>query len=410
MEGLNFVLECPICLHHISKRYFVNCPNETCKYTCCEGCLSELVAHSTDGKLKCPSRSCDSEWHAEQFPMREKYWLSHEMKQIEQMELAKLPETIAVVSDRVKEKEYGERIEILQAQIESLPTTFSEETFNLRNNLTAQLEELKQKRDEIIQSLHAYFTCNEEAQQKIYRKHIAAPIPCPSAECSGWLDATLQCSACRIFFCSACREAKTDDHVCNPELLASIKLIAKDTKKCPICFVPIVRVSGCPHMWCTQCHSFFDWNSLKLIAETSNPHYYEWRQQQDITSFIPETAIRKIAREKKQEWILQLYRINENYRQVIHGATTAQLEANLEVFLRKMRLYLLLNGVHHEDIRMEWLKRIAKKTDLMRRSIKFHREYEKQYATTLDWLLEIISGADNGRLTEIQTEFNKRRR
>lgn len=52
----------------------------------------------------------------------------------------------------------------------------------------------------------------------------------------------------------------------------------KDTKPCPKCASMIFRISGCNDMWCTVCHTSFDWVSGQIIINRHihNPHMVDW--------------------------------------------------------------------------------------------------------------------------------------
>jgi len=120
-----------------------------------------------------------------------------------------------------------------------------------------------------------------------YGRHVdAAPapvaeavVPCPKTECPGTLiDAT--CPLCTTKVCLACRQPEKADHACNPDDVASVKAVSKETKPCPSCHAVISKVDGCDQMWCTQCHVTFSWlTGQQDNGTTHNPHYYEWRRQ-----------------------------------------------------------------------------------------------------------------------------------
>jgi len=40
-----------------------------------------------------------------------------------------------------------------------------------------------------------------------------------------------------------------------------------DLRPCPACFVPIEKISGCPHMCCSQCDTHFCWECLQTLEE-----------------------------------------------------------------------------------------------------------------------------------------------
>jgi hypothetical protein len=135
---------------------------------------------------------------------------------------------------------------------------------------------------------------------------------CPNGDCRGFLNDKWVCGLCSATVCSKCHEVKTGDcavasaagkagrvgttgtatstaggstatqeHVCDPALLATAQLIRSDSKPCPSCHAMIFRVSGCLQMFCTQCHTAFEWNTGEVVTNgIHNPHYYEWLQQQ----------------------------------------------------------------------------------------------------------------------------------
>lgn len=70
--------------------------------------------------------------------------------------------------------------------------------------------------------------------------------------------------------------------MCRDEDVASAKAIAKDTKPCPRCAVPIFKTEGCYQMFCVKCHCVFDWKNGKELINPRvlhNPHYVEWMRR-----------------------------------------------------------------------------------------------------------------------------------
>jgi hypothetical protein len=108
--------------------------------------------------------------------------------------------------------------------------------------------------------------------------------PCPGPGCRGFLDAaTFACAVCDHRACSKCHEMlpagadAADDHACDAANVASAELILKDTKPCPKCAVRIFRIEGCAQMFCTSCHTAFDWRTGEIeTRHIHNPHYYAW--------------------------------------------------------------------------------------------------------------------------------------
>ena len=102
---------------------------------------------------------------------------------------------------------------------------------------------------------------------------------CGDAECRGFLSTRWKCGVCEKTTCVDCHEVVVPDHVCNPDCVATIKLLKTDTRDCPNCQTSILKIDGCDQMWCTQCKTGFSWTTGKIEMKLHNPHYYEWRRQ-----------------------------------------------------------------------------------------------------------------------------------
>lgn len=105
---------------------------------------------------------------------------------------------------------------------------------------------------------------------------------CPSEECKGFLSSKWNCTLCNTNVCKECHRIKPDgvEHVCDQNDIDSVKLIAKDSKKCPTCKTLIFKIDGCDQMFCTSCHTAFSWKTLKIeTGRLHNPHYYQWLRE-----------------------------------------------------------------------------------------------------------------------------------
>lgn len=106
---------------------------------------------------------------------------------------------------------------------------------------------------------------------------------CPGEECNGFLSKSLKCGLCSLWGCKECHAQKQSrddpDHKCNPDDVATIKLLATDTKPCPKCTSAIYKINGCDQMWCTECHTAFEWSTLRIVDAATetihNPHFYQ---------------------------------------------------------------------------------------------------------------------------------------
>jgi hypothetical protein len=103
---------------------------------------------------------------------------------------------------------------------------------------------------------------------------------CPVSECRGFLSTQWKCGTCESRICPDCNEVKQEDHECDPGNVETVRLLKKDTKPCPSCGTMIFKISGCSQMWCPDCHTAFDWNTMQIeTGRIHNPHYYEFHQR-----------------------------------------------------------------------------------------------------------------------------------
>jgi hypothetical protein len=112
-------------------------------------------------------------------------------------------------------------------------------------------------------------------------------MPCPANECNGMLSTQYKCGICELFACPKCHEIigedKSVEHTCDPNNVASAEAIKKETKKCPGCPNRIFRIEGCSQMWCTGCHTAFDWNTGRVVKNDRlhNPHWIEYQRNKN---------------------------------------------------------------------------------------------------------------------------------
>ena len=97
---------------------------------------------------------------------------------------------------------------------------------------------------------------------------------CPSSDCRGFVFKN-ECGTCKAKACMTCRELvqSLSDHVCNPDIVETLKLMTRDCKPCPSCKTPIHKSEGCDHMRCTFCGTRFSYRTLKVMAANTNHHY-----------------------------------------------------------------------------------------------------------------------------------------
>jgi hypothetical protein len=146
-------------------------------------------------------------------------------------------------------------------------------------DVIAQMKQLQGLKDDLYraktQLMRQGPDNHEDVQQFVHR--------CADSDCNGFVSSAWKCATCDKHTCAHCRELKAnrDDeaHVCNPDTLASVALLKRDTKPCPNCKVLVHKTEGCDQMFCTQCKRLWSWNTGKFELRGHNPHYLQWMRE-----------------------------------------------------------------------------------------------------------------------------------
>ena len=140
------------------------------------------------------------------------------------------------------------------------------------SSLVVELEFIEWHQNQLMTRLHGSQIETEK------RQFVRA---CPVSECRGFLSTAWKCGMCENWTCPDCHEVKGLDrdaeHTCDPNSIATARLLARDSRHCPKCASLIFKINGCDQMYCTQCHTAFSWRTGRIETGTiHNPHYYEY--------------------------------------------------------------------------------------------------------------------------------------
>lgn len=248
-------MECPTCIEAYNRttRRRVVCP--FCHFETCLAC-AEYYILSVVQDPHCAH--CKNAWPRvfvdDQFP---KHFVNRELKEHRQeilyeQEKNLMSQTQVNLKLLHEQRSINEEIDRAQEQIVALEQRVSE---------------LEYKRDAI-------------RPFEVRAEHHEVMIHCPSADCRGFVESDMTCGICSRRICGSCHEVAAPDHACRAETLESVRLMQKDTKRCPNCFVRIFKVTGCPQMWCTHCNTGFDWDTGEPVRGiVHNPHYYQYLER-----------------------------------------------------------------------------------------------------------------------------------
>ena len=241
---------------------------------------------------------------------------------------------------------------------------------------------------------------------------------CPDGDCRGFLSTAWKCGLCSKWACPECHEIKGDErdtaHTCNPDNVATAKLLAKDSRPCPGCGTVITKIEGCDQMWCPQCHTPFSWRTgHKETGVVHNPHYYEWQRQQNggvaprvigdvACGGIPHyTAVRRGGTGLAPSLMSTLL----NFHRIVQHVQHAELPRYHNVFNENdnqdLRIQYLLGTTDKEVLKVTIQQREKKREK--ERAIR--RAYEVLVQAGTDLLNRIVAEADsnvkNGIIAEI---------
>ena len=286
-----------------------------------------------------------------------------------------------------------------------------------------QLKDLYEKQSAITKEINRIYTVRADALYQIRllrdgrgektKVETQFVRKCPDGECRGFLSSAWKCGLCSKWACPECHEIKGEnrdsEHTCNPDNIATAKLLAKDSRPCPGCGTVITKIEGCDQMWCPQCHCAFSWRTgQKETGVVHNPHFYEWQRKQNggvaprvagdvACGGIPtyhDVRTRLIGlTAKEQEHVLTFHRILNH---VQHVDLVRYHNVFNELDNQDLRIQYLLGNMTKEEIKVEVQKREKK------------REKERAMRRAMEVLVQ--AGTDIVRRLMSETDILKKRK
>ena len=220
---------------------------------------------------------------------------------------------------------------------------------------------------------------------------------CGNPKCRGFVNSDYVCEICGTHHCRACwKPMKPENaHVCKREDVESIEEITKNSKPCPNCASRIFKISGCSQMFCTNCHSGFDWNTGKLIiGNFHNPHREAWLTQNRNIGVADDMVNPNLITEHQPrlrsfpEYVRRVREIDSLMR--VSNEIHNHIDVN-EFKLFKLRCDYILNNITEEEYK-----------DKFRNIIRYNFEnrmlthiYEKEISAVRKGLFGMIERFEN---------------
>lgn len=400
-------VNCMICVDEVSQRSMIKCP--FCDFEACKSCTEKFLLGIDDDQPRCMNNGCKKIWSfdliADNFHISfyNKY-LKRRAELLLEREKSLLPGTQELAKEEQSREKYKQKIDDIE-----------DENKLYRALLKRNSDLIKTLRGKIRQTQDGLADLEEKKRNVFTRA-------CPVENCRGFLSTALKCGVCSIYACKEChapKKSKHDsEHKCDPKLVATVKLLANDTKPCPSCATLIHKINGCDQMYCTQCHTPFSWKKGTIERGViHNPHYYEaqralnngvvLRNHGDVgCGGVPELSRTKIYVGKNGiSYISDI----QNAHRLIGHITAVELP----------RYPTTLNGTDTAKLRVDYLlNRITEKqwqsklTALMKKHEK-NREFamvlQMFTATLTDIMHNITSNNNNDNITNQMETMKKLR-
>lgn len=390
--------QCAICIEPFNKssRKPVTCTN--CSMDICRECINTFVMDSTQEAhcMNCKVRYTDS-FMRESFTKKwtNQTYHEHRVKLIMQRERSLLPSTEQYAIEVSKYHKFSQLISEKKNKIKEL-----------RQELQSTIRECRNIEDE---RWRQNYVINDAAKgiKTETRKFV---MPCIHNNCKGYLNNKYVCGTCELKVCSKCHKEKNDNHECSENDLKTVEEIKKSCKPCPKCGIQTHKISGCPQMWCVNCHEVWDWRTGESDRSgvVHNPHYFQYltrqrndgtipRQQGDVRcgGNVTELEIR-YARYNKwntikkdpqhQQDILDLYaQVLHIYRVKTHIQYTVLPRYTMtdEKSYRDLRCKYLRNVITED----EWIQQV-KKDDKIHRRVKDYNEVIQLHLASMEDILK----------------------
>jgi hypothetical protein len=298
--------------------------------------------------------------------------------------------------------------------------------------LDVQLKDLYLRQDEINKEIQRTYIIRSEIlyQTRLLRTgqgdkakvEVNFVRKCPDGDCRGFLSTAWKCGLCSKWACPDCHEIKGEtrdtEHTCNPDNVATAKLLAKDSRPCPGCGTVITKIEGCDQMWCSQCHCAFSWRTgRKETGVVHNPHFYEWQRKQNggvaprVAGDVPCGGIPNYheVRGRLAGFLAKEIEYSLNFHRILQHVQHVELNRYHAVFNQQdnqdMRVNYLLGRLSAEDLKVEVQKREKKREK--ERAIR--RAMEVLVQAGIDILRRMMAEADATKKRAILSEIDSLR-
>ena len=362
---------CGICIEDFNRTSHKSIPCNSCDFTACKTCVEHYIS---DNITTTHCMSCRADWNrAHVLKVFTKVYCDttykkHRENVLLDRERGLLPATQPaaerhmqvknITKEIVKVEEEKNKIRMRprpELPSEIIIDSHEARLFNLRVRYDV-CGEITLKDNEImfLQDKKALISGITSANAPVERREFIKA--CPANDCRGFLSSAWKCGLCEMWACPDCHEIKGADrdvdHICNPDVLATVRMLADDTRQCPKCPAMIFKIEGCDQMYCTQCHTAFSWRTGRVETGTiHNPHYYEFMRQRNggVAPRNPgDIPCGGLIRDRTLTSALDHAHINETN----------------EIYMSLVDYHRIYNHIQHVELQKYVIRRIVENEDL----------------------------------------------
>ena len=267
---------CDVCCEKFNKinHKKVECPS--CDLSSCRSCSQRYILSSFEDPH---CMGCKIPWNREFVDsFCTKYFRNTELKRHREVvlferEKARMPETQPEVERILQMRKLRNILDTQRVQL--LELHYRHHTNPDENpTITREIRSLYREMENVWRHLEQIRSNGIDHEQTSFVRQ------CPHEECKGFLNENWYCGLCDKHYCKKCNELLTDDHKCDPQTVETMELLNRDSKSCPKCGIVIYKTSGCAQMWCTSCHTAFDWRTGQVeTGRIHNPHFIEFKKK-----------------------------------------------------------------------------------------------------------------------------------
>lgn len=258
--------DCQVCTEPFNRstRRAVECPK--CEESFCRSCVKTFIA--TEPVTECKCMACAHPWSRKFLSsvMQKNYmatgYRDHREKLLVDHEKSLLPATLPFVQAIVQKNEKVVEMDRLKKEIKKMQhqvSVMETEVWRINNYVYTGVR-------------------SGEREAKDKDNGFITRGCCPQPDCNGLISDGWACCSCKTKVCSRCLEPSHPETACNEQVVQNVQAIRQNSKPCPKCRTRIQRISGCNQIFCTNCHTPFNWSTLKIITSGffHNPHAAEW--------------------------------------------------------------------------------------------------------------------------------------